>query len=155
LTAGELGVAEAEAPRDSGEAHARGGREEERAHSLPAVAASASTARPAMRATDSPAQGLAARHSVNPGVGDGAPGESVGAWAIQVGAFADEGAALRLAESLRAKGYPTELLSVQGNAGRWRVRVQPMSGETIARETAATLKRVERLPTWVLLMETS
>lgn len=74
-------------------------------------------------------------------------------WAIQVGAFADEASAARLAENLAEKGYPTELLAASGSAQRWRVRVQPLPGEAKAKEIAVRLKRVEQLPTWVLPME--
>ena len=74
-------------------------------------------------------------------------------WAIQVGAFADEASAARLAKGLGAKGYPAELLAASGDSQRWRVRVQPLRGEAKTREMAARLKRVERLPTWVLPME--
>jgi len=73
-------------------------------------------------------------------------------WSIQVGAFSDEGAADRLAEGLRAR-YPVEVLPASGEGGRWRVRVQPIRGETRAREMAEALKRDERLPTWVTPME--
>lgn len=71
-------------------------------------------------------------------------------WAIQVGAFSEETTAQRLADTLHAKGYPVQLLPALGKAGRWRVRIQPISSEVEAREMAVTLKRVERLPTWVL-----
>jgi cell division septation protein DedD len=74
-------------------------------------------------------------------------------WAIQVGAFADEASAARLADGLVAKGYPTELLAAGGESKRWRVRVQPLSDEEKAKEIASKLKRVERLPTWVLPVE--
>jgi len=74
-------------------------------------------------------------------------------WAIQVGAFADEASAARLVDSLVAKGYPTELLAAGGESKRWRVRVQPLSDEEKAKEIAIRLKRVERLPTWVLSVE--
>jgi cell division protein FtsN len=79
--------------------------------------------------------------------------EGDGVWAIQVGAFSNEAAALRLAKGLDAKGYPTELLAATGDSRRWRVRVQPVRGETKARKMAGKLKRVERLPTWVVPME--
>lgn len=82
-------------------------------------------------------------------------GDRSRAWAIQVGAFSNEGAAQRLSQALGAKGYPTQLLSASGDSGRWRVRVQPVQGEAKAREMAAKLKRVERLPTWVLPIEGS
>ena len=74
-------------------------------------------------------------------------------WAIQVGAFSDEATATKLADGLDSKGYPTELLPASGASQRWRVRVQPVRGEANAKEMADRLKRVERLPTWVLPME--
>ena len=74
-------------------------------------------------------------------------------WAIQVGAFADEASAARLADGLVAKGYPAELLAAGGESKRWRVRVQPLSDEEKAKEIAIRLKRVERLPTWVIPVE--
>jgi cell division protein FtsN len=74
-------------------------------------------------------------------------------WAIQVGAFADEASAARLADGLVAKGYPTEVLAAGGESKRWRVRVQPLSDEEKAKEIAIRLKRVEQLPTWVLPVE--
>lgn len=76
-------------------------------------------------------------------------------WAIQVGAFSDQASASRLAEDLGEKGYPTELLAASGDSQRWRVRVQPVRGKASANEIAARLKRIERLPTWVLPMEGS
>ncbi len=79
--------------------------------------------------------------------------EQAGSWAIQVGAFADEASAVRLADGLGAKGYPTELLSAGGDSPRWRVRVQPLPSEAKAKEIAIRLKRVEQLPTWVLPVE--
>ena len=75
------------------------------------------------------------------------------AFAIQVGAFSDQKAATRLANTLLEKGYPTELLAASSESQRWRVRVQPVQGESQAKEMASRLKRDERLPTWVLPME--
>lgn len=74
-------------------------------------------------------------------------------WAIQVGAFSDRIAAVRLAEGLDEKGYPVEIVPANGKQRRWRVRVQPLSGEADAKAMADRLKREERLPTWVLPME--
>ncbi|HEB90403.1 MAG TPA: SPOR domain-containing protein [Deltaproteobacteria bacterium] len=79
--------------------------------------------------------------------------ESTRSWAIQVGAFSDESAARRLAEGLEEKGYPTALLPSEGKGGRWRVRVQPIGSEAKVEEWTDRLKRVERLPTWVISME--
>lgn len=75
------------------------------------------------------------------------------AWAIQVGAFTDESAARRLVEDLRSKDYPAALVPADASK-RWRVRVQPVHDESRARELAERLKRNERLPTWVIPMET-
>jgi cell division septation protein DedD len=79
--------------------------------------------------------------------------ESSARWAIQVGAFSDESAAIRLAEGLAVKGYSVELIPATSETRRWRVRVQPVEGETRARELADRLKQEERLPTWVTPME--
>ena len=73
-------------------------------------------------------------------------------WSIQVGAFSDEGAADRLAEGLRQR-YPVTVLPASATGGRWRVRVQPIRGEALARQMAEDLKRDERLPTWVTPLE--
>jgi cell division septation protein DedD len=80
------------------------------------------------------------------------PNTSQPAWAIQVGAFADEAAAKRLSNGLIAKGYPAKLLPASGEQ-RWRVRVQPIRDQDKANEMADRLKRIERLPTWVMPME--
>jgi cell division protein FtsN len=109
---------------------------------LPAVAAPA-----AMRTTEAPAGTQRLREAPVSRT------DRSQLWAIQVGAFSDERAAQKLSQALDAKGYPMRILTEGGAAGRWRVRVQPISGEAEAREVAAKLKRVERLPTWVLPME--
>jgi len=74
-------------------------------------------------------------------------------WAIQVGAFSDEHAARKLSQALDGKGYPAQVLTAGNSTGRWRVRIQPIASEDEAQEMATRLKRVERLPTWVLPME--
>ena len=74
------------------------------------------------------------------------------AWSIQIGAFSDQVAAEQLAETLRDR-YPVEVLRPGGEGGRFRVRVQPIDGERLAREIAEELKRDERLPTWVTPVE--
>ena len=74
------------------------------------------------------------------------------AWSIQIGAFSDQVAAEQLAETLRDR-YPVEVLHPGGEGGRFRVRVQPIDGERLAREIAEELKRDERLPTWVTPVE--
>jgi cell division septation protein DedD len=74
------------------------------------------------------------------------------AWAIQVGAFSDRAAADQLADGLRGR-YPVTVLPANRQGGRWRVRVEPISGEGLARETAERLKSEEGLPTWVTKSE--
>ena len=75
----------------------------------------------------------------------------VGRLAIQVGAFATSLAAEDLAKSLRSKGYAVSV-SPGTTAGepRWRVRVGPLATRAEAEDTAARLKKVEKLPTWIL-----
>lgn len=73
-------------------------------------------------------------------------------WSIQIGAFSDPVAAERLAGGLRDR-YPVAVLPASGKGGRWRVRVQPFSGESDAQETAKRLKSEEGLPTWVTKLE--
>ena len=74
-------------------------------------------------------------------------------WAIQVGAFSEEAGARRLAKELEKKGYPAELLAAEGAGQRWRVRVQPIESEERVAELEDRLKRVERLPTWVISLK--
>jgi cell division septation protein DedD len=78
------------------------------------------------------------------------PGEQ--GWSIQVGAFAEEASAQRLAAGLRER-YPVWVLPASGPGDRWRVRIQPIADEAEARSLADQLKRQDRLPTWVTRME--
>lgn len=74
-----------------------------------------------------------------------------GRFAVQVGAFAQKGAADRLAGSLREKGFPVYLAAGEASgAARWRVRVGPLGTRAEGERAAARLKSEERLPTWVL-----
>ncbi|MEM9177474.1 MAG: SPOR domain-containing protein [Myxococcota bacterium] len=122
--------------------------------SPPPVAGSAQP--PTRRASASPPAGtrVAAQATVPPSARAQAVRSASEArpWAIQVGAFSEQGAAKRLADSLSG-GYPVEVLPAKREGGRWRVRVQPIEGEGLARETADRLKREEGLPTWVTPME--
>jgi DedD protein len=71
--------------------------------------------------------------------------------AVQVGAFETSRAAESLADSLRAKGYPVYVSpGVAAGRERWRVRVGPLATREEAESTAAQLKKVEKLPTWIL-----
>jgi len=70
--------------------------------------------------------------------------------AVQVGAFADSGAAERLAERLRGRDYPVYVAPGSGPNARWRVRVGPLADRTEAERLAARLKRNEKLPTWIM-----
>ncbi len=74
-------------------------------------------------------------------------------WAIQVGAFGDEPSAEQLAIRLEGKGYPIEVLPAGAASSRWRVRVQPIDGESTARAMAERVEREERLPIWVIRLE--
>ncbi len=76
------------------------------------------------------------------------------AWAIQVGAFSEEAAARRLESQLETKDYPVVVEASTSGTKSWRVRVQPVSGESRARELARRLKRDESLPTWLIRLET-
>jgi DedD protein len=71
--------------------------------------------------------------------------------AVQVGAFGTSQAAEDLANSLRGKGFPVYITPGTGAAeARWRVRVGPLNTREEAEEAAARLKKVEKLPTWIL-----
>ena len=74
-----------------------------------------------------------------------------GRLAVQVGAFTTSRAAEDLATSLRDKGFPV-YVSPGAKAGeaRWRVRVGPLATREEAELTAARLKKLEKLPTWIL-----
>jgi DedD protein len=75
----------------------------------------------------------------------------VGRLAVQVGAFETSEAAERLATSLREKGFPVYVSpGVKAGSSRWRVRVGPLATREEAESTAAQLKKVEKLPTWIL-----
>ncbi|MEE8508154.1 MAG: SPOR domain-containing protein [Myxococcota bacterium] len=72
-------------------------------------------------------------------------------YAVQVGAFAESGAAERLAVSLREKGFAAYVTpGTDAPDTRWRVRVGPLGSREEAERAAARLKKAERLPTWVL-----
>jgi DedD protein len=75
----------------------------------------------------------------------------VGRLAIQVGAFETSRAAEHLATSLRDKGFPVYVSpGAKPGEARWRVRVGPLATREEAENTAARLKKVEKLPTWIL-----
>jgi DedD protein len=72
-------------------------------------------------------------------------------FAIQVGAFGEEGAAARLAGELRALGFSVYVRSGDGPGGvRFRVRVGPVSDREEATRLAGKLKSDHQLPTWIL-----
>ena len=76
---------------------------------------------------------------------------SVGRLAVQVGAFETSRAAENLADSLRDKGFPVYVSpGAKPTEARWRVRVGPLVTREEAESTAARLKKVEKLPTWIL-----
>ena len=75
----------------------------------------------------------------------------VGRLVVQVGAFKTSRAAEDLATSLRDKGFPVTVSpGVTAGRDRWRVRVGPLVTREEAESTAARLKKVEKLPTWIL-----
>lgn len=123
------------------------------AEGLAAPNGSASRTAPsaAAPARTAPAKAAPAPAQRRPATATGAAAER--RWAIQVGAFADEAAAKRLAGGLRGR-YPVAVLPASERGGRWRVRIQPIAGEEEARRVAGRLKQDERLPTWVTPMET-
>jgi cell division septation protein DedD len=71
-------------------------------------------------------------------------------FAVQVGAFADAGAAEQLAKRLRGRGLPVYLAPSTGADARWRVRVGPLRTRADAEQMAKRLEQEERLGTWVL-----
>jgi len=72
-------------------------------------------------------------------------------FAIQVGAFGEEGAAARLAGELRASGFSVYVRKDDGSGGaRFRVRVGPVSDREEATRLANQLKTNHQLPTWIL-----
>ncbi len=75
-------------------------------------------------------------------------------FAVQVGSFAEQEAARRLADTLRAKGHRVFIAAGDsGSSTRWRVRVGPFDSDEQARDWAARLKREQQLPTWVMNLE--
>lgn len=75
----------------------------------------------------------------------------VGRLAVQVGAFGTSEAAQRLAGSLRKKGFPVYVSpGTKAGESRWRVRVGPLATREEAEGAATKLKKVEKLPTWIL-----
>ncbi len=107
-------------------------------------AAAAGTA----RESEGRPSGESARSSAPP---VSAPAKSAAAesYAIQVGAFAENESAERLATRLRDRGYAVLVLPPETD-NRWRVRVGPVGGRDEAERVARQLKTAERLPTWVL-----
>jgi len=78
-----------------------------------------------------------------------APGRT--GFAIQVGAFSDEGAADRIYRQLQSKGFDAYIIPAsRSRDGRSRVRVGPVASKADAEALASRLKNEERLPTWVL-----
>jgi cell division septation protein DedD len=72
-------------------------------------------------------------------------------FAVQVGAFADNRGAERLADDLKAKGFHAYVTpAAKVGQARWRVRVGPFSRREDAEQAAGRLKSGEKLPTWVL-----
>ncbi len=76
-----------------------------------------------------------------------------GSFAIQVGAYSAETAAVELASDLRSKGFSVKVAhqgATKEKGERWRVRVGPIETRAEAEFLASRLKREEKLPTWIL-----
>jgi cell division septation protein DedD len=125
------------------------------AAALPVVAAAAEGPTPSGASMTRPTSRSPKAPETTPARGGDDSGDAApkALWSIQVGAFSDESAAARLVEGLDEKGYPVELIPATEVSERWRVRVQPVEGESAARALADRLKRKERLPTWVIPLE--
>jgi cell division septation protein DedD len=89
----------------------------------------------------------APRRAATPPVSSAPPS---GGFAVQVGAFATASAADALAMELRKLGHPAYVADEGGNGARYKVRVGPIVSRADADALADQLKRVQRLPTWVL-----
>jgi len=80
----------------------------------------------------------------------------VGSLFVQVGAFKTSLAAEQLATSLRDKGFQVHVSpGAKAGEARWRVRVGPLTTREEAERAAAQLKKVEKLPTWILSEDVS
>ncbi len=82
-----------------------------------------------------------------------APAPAAGGFDIQVGAFATQGPAESLAQSLRGQGLPVHVHTESSGGARYKVRVGPVPTRGEADRLAARLKSQDRLPTWVLSRE--
>ena len=72
-------------------------------------------------------------------------------YSVQVGAFAEGGAAERVREKLQSRGFETYVTAASASGdGKWRVRVGPVPEKGEAEKLASRLKTEERLPTWVV-----
>ena len=69
------------------------------------------------------------------------PPRSAGAFAVQLGSFANRGNADNLVHQLKAQGYPVYMSSEgSGRTERYRVRVGPLNDRDAAEKTIAKLK---------------
>ena len=73
-----------------------------------------------------------------------------GGFAVQIGAFATGESAAALAAEMKKLGHPAYVADEGGNGARFKVRVGPIASRAAADALADTLKREQRLPTWVL-----
>jgi len=105
-------------------------------------------AREPMRdATESVSEGGGEREVATPPVSSAPPAAG---FAVQVGAFATGASADGLAAALRKLGHPAYVADEGGNGARFKVRVGPIASRVEADKLADSLKREQRLPTWVL-----
>lgn len=132
----------------AGESESRARRPER--ESDPVAAAAADPPLPAVAAAPPAAPDRAARSSSSLPTSTATEPARAG-FAVQVGAFSEGGAAGRVREKLRDKGFDAYVVSASASGdGRWRVRVGPVPTRAAADALAGRLKSEERLPTWVL-----
>jgi DedD protein len=71
-------------------------------------------------------------------------------YAVQVGAYGDQGGARRLVDELEEAGFAVYVSTSEAKGARYRVRVGPVASRDEARRLAARLEREQKLKTWVL-----
>jgi DedD protein len=116
-------------------------------------------------ATSPPAQGAAAQGEPEPEVPPAQPAAAAperpepppvsappprSGYAVQVGAYTEQGGAQRLADELEEAGFPVYVSTGEARGARYRVRVGPVASRDEARQLAARLEREQKLKTWVL-----
>lgn len=112
--------------------------------------ASPAPAEPAAKPAPKPAPKVVAKPAPKPAATPPPSPAATGAFAVQVGAFAEHDAAKELVAKLKERGYPSYVSPAGGESARWRVRVGPVAQREDAEALASKLEQREKLPTWVL-----